>query len=161
MIEFAIYALATAQSRVPTNSEPVQVCQIRTQAWCMVQTATLFDVTTVDDKKRVWSLRDNMMGSETVRVIEDRSCGSYPSDIQEKSEQLILSRVGGRSRYVILWKLHRDGSCSLRFELPVVGRKPNEIAYFLVGSIFSACTWDRCPSVSLAVTRKVNHTTTQ
>lgn len=152
MIEFAISALALAASTEGQKAEPIQRCEIRTQAWCLVQGGTYFDVTTLDNDTRVWTLRDRMLGLETIRITEDRACGSYPSDIQEKSEALVMSPANGRSKYIITWSLHRDGSCSLRFELPVTGRKPNEIAYFLVGSIFTACTWDRCPGISLAAT---------
>jgi hypothetical protein len=102
-----------------------------------------------------------MLGSEKIRIFEDRACGSYPSDIQEKSELMVLSETNERSKYVIVWKLHKDGSCSLRFELPVANRKPNEIAYFMVGSIFTACTWDRCPGVSLAATPEAKRTKRQ
>ncbi len=152
MIQLVIYGLALGASHPSGKSEPTQACEIRTQAWCLLQDGTHFDVTTVDSTKRIWTLRDNILGSETIRIIEDRACGSYPSDIQEKSEVLVPSKTNGLSKYLITWNLHRDGSCSLRFELPVTNRKPNEIAYFIVGSIFTACTWDRCPGMSLAAT---------
>lgn len=152
MMSLAATALALVAIPEPQGAEPVQACDIRTQAWCMIQTTTHFDVTTIDNNTRVWTLRSRMLGSETIRIVEDRACGSYPSDIQEKSEALMAPEADGRRKYVITWKLHRDGSCSLRFELPVAGRKRNETAYFLVGSIFTACTWERCPGISLAAT---------
>jgi len=49
---------------------------------------------------------------------------------------MALSEKDQPGKYVITWKLHRDGSCSLRFELPAANRKPNEMAYFLVSRIF-------------------------
>lgn len=155
MMDIATLPMAIFLAASANNAEPVSMCEIRTQAWCMIQGTTHFDVTTVDNDTRVWLLRSKMLPLDTIRVVESRACSSYPADIQEKSEALMALGSGAGSKYVITWKLHRDGSCVLRFELPVVGRRPNEIAYYLVGSSFNACSWDKCPGISLALTAKV------
>lgn len=152
MIHTIVYGLTLAASSPSGASEPMQACQLKTQAWCLVQGATHFDVFTVSDRTRVWILRDAILGGEKVRIIEDRACGSYPSDMQEKTELMETRRASEQQKYIITWKLHKSGSCSLRFELPVINNKPNEIAYYLVGSVFVACTRYQCPAVSLAAT---------
>src|SRR3954470_8465610 len=117
MIPLAAFALAFEAAPRLSNPAPIQSCQIRTQAWCLLGDPALFDVTTVSTDKRVWTFRGSYLGSAGIRVVEDRGCSSYPSDIQTRSEGLSSSFVDGSSRYVIAWTLHKDGSCTLRIEI--------------------------------------------
>jgi hypothetical protein len=118
-------------------------------AWCLVQAGIHFDVTTVDNERRVWTLRSRSIGAASVRIVEDRGCSSYPSDIQSKSEGPGRSALDGSAKYVIRWKLHKDDSCNLSVEVPMVDGARNALAYELAVSGLNACTDDRCTGPSL------------
>src|SRR3954462_12084665 len=143
MIHLAVAALALAAPPRP-NPEPMQLCEIRTQAWCLVHGGTRFDIKTVDNSTRIWALRDCKLGATTIRVIESRGCSSYPSDIQTKSEGVGASTVDGVKKYIISWKLHRDNSCTLFIEVPLINGDKDPIAYEILLSGLLACTAEGC-----------------
>jgi hypothetical protein len=152
MIDLITTVLAAAAVSPAQPSEPMQVCEIQTQAWCLVQSGTLFDVTTTDYNKRVWTLRDKMFGSASITIVEDRACSSYPSDIQHKSEGPQAPALGGNQKYVIIWKLHKDDSCNLSIEIPMIKGVKNIIAYEVVIRDLKACPDVRCTGPSVAGT---------
>lgn len=152
MIDAALMALALAAAP-QAAAGPMQRCDIRTQAWCLVQAGIHFDVITANNEMRVWTLRSRSIGTATVRIVEDRGCSSYPSDIQSKSEGPGRSAVDGSARYVIRWKLHKDGSCNLSIEIPIADGVRDGLAYELAVSGLDACTDDRCTGPSLKSSR--------
>jgi hypothetical protein len=152
MIDLISAVLAVAAGSPAQLSDPVQACEIQTQAWCLVQSGTLFDVTSIDYNKRVWTLRNKMFESASVRILEDRGCSSYPSDFQRKSEGLHTSTLDGSQKYVIKWSLHKDDSCNLYIEIPVVNNTKNIIAYEVMLRDLKACLSQHCDGPNLAAT---------
>src|SRR3954466_4521706 len=101
MIALVATALAVAAAPHTKPSEPMTACEVRTRAWCLLQSGIYFDVTTVDNDKRVWTLRDSMLGRTTIRIVEDRGCSSYPSNVQWRSEAPGHPAPDGSGKYVI------------------------------------------------------------
>ncbi len=155
MIDLLMTALAAAVVASPKLAEPVQRCEIRTQAWCLVQSGTLFDVETIDYNKRVWMLRDKMFGSERIRIVEDRACSSHPSNAQKKLEGLQAASLDGSHKYVIMWQLHREGTCNLSIEIPLTNGVRNPVIYEVVLSALKACQDEGCAGPTLGATPSV------
>jgi hypothetical protein len=93
-----------------------------------------------------------MLGSTRIRIVEDRGCSSYQSDVQSRSEGLGLSTLDGSRKYIITWRLHKDNSCTLSIEIPVSNGIKDGLAYELVLRGLYACTDERCSGPSLGET---------
>lgn len=152
MIHLAATALALAAAPQASNAAPMQRCDLRTQAWCLLQAGIYFDVRTVDNERRVWTLRGPFLGAEQIRIVEKRGCSSYPSDVQLRSEGPGCSALDGSSKHLISWTLHKDNSCTLVIEIPATNGVRNVPAYELALSALKACTDERCAGPSLAAT---------
>lgn len=150
-ILIAVAALLGGASPAPA-AEPMQRCEIRTPAWCLIGGGLYFDVMTVDGRTRFWKLWGPFLEPTVITITEDSACGSYPSDVQSRSEQLGPVGPDGRRKHVITWRLHKAGSCTLRIEIPMEDKRRYEVAHYTVLSSFMACKDDgRCSGPTLGM----------
>jgi hypothetical protein len=152
-----LIAAFLAGTTPPPAVEPMQRCEIRFPAWCLIGSGHYFDVMTVDRRTRFWKLWGPFLEPTVVTITEDSACGSYPSDVQSRSEELGPAGPDGKRKQVITWRLHKAGSCTLRIEIPMDDKRRYELAYYTVLTSLKACTDDgRCTGPSLEMTPVVD-----
>jgi hypothetical protein len=137
----------------PPSAEPMQRCEIRFPAWCLIGSGLYFDVMTVDRRTRFWKLWGPFLEPTVVTITEDSACGSYPSDVQSRSEESGPPGLDGNRKHVIVWRLHKAGSCTLRIEIPTNDKRRFEVVHYTILSSLKACTDDgRCSGPTLEMT---------
>ena len=148
----ATIGLFLAVSGNTQDSVPQNRCEIATRSWCMLRTATSFDVDTTSADKRIWTIRGSYLGSSKINIIESRACSAELSDHQSRSDMLGKSEIDNTTRYIIEWSLRSDKSCKLRIELPVDGSARDEVSYDFIVAALRACTDERCVGPTLSST---------
>lgn len=108
---------------------PIQVCEVRAGAWCLIRSGVYFDAKTVDNDKRTWRLFGPYLGSSSINIVESRACSAVTADYPSRSESLGKSEIDGSAKYIVKVVLNREGTCSISVEIPLNGQGRDEVAY--------------------------------
>lgn len=134
----------------PQAAAPMQVCEVRAGAWCLIRSGVYFDVKTVNNDKRTWLLFGPYLGTSSINIVESRACSAVVADSPSRSEGFGKSEVDGSKKYVVKVILNKEASCSISVEIPMNGEKRDEVAYEFAISGLRACSDRQSAGVTLA-----------
>jgi hypothetical protein len=152
MAIFGLMIMSMSAGWMGQSATPVQTCELRTEAWCLLRSGVRVDERTVDNDRRLWDFHGSYLGDAHVTMMEDRGCSAASSDFQSRSEREAPSAIDGTPKYIVEWKLRRDGSCTLRLEIPIKDGKKDPVAYDFVVRGLRACMDRSCSGPSLLET---------
>jgi hypothetical protein len=111
---------------------PMQVCEVRTGAWCLIRSGIYFDVKTVSNDRRVWRLFGSYLGSSSINIIESRACSAVLADSPVRSENVGRSLIDGSKKYIVKISFNKEASCTIFVELPLIGGDRDQVSYEFV-----------------------------
>ena len=142
-------AFLLSSSGIPLSA-PMQTCEIRTNAWCMIRTGVSFDERTIHGELREWKFYGGMLDLRRIKMTESRSCSSSFSKEPKRSESIAISSASGGKYTKIKWTLNNENSCALTFEIPYINGKKDAVGYDFVMNSMRACDANKCPGLMLS-----------
>lgn len=136
---------------VSATTTPVQICEIKTRAWCFVASGVLFDAKSLGVEKREWTFYASYLGVRKVTMIESRSCSGSPAR---------EPRIDNNDKYDdntnsvrISVTLNSSVDCRLEFTVPDHDGGRDSLSLEFIEKSIMYCEYDSSPCYPLAYLR--------
>lgn len=136
---------------VSATMTPVQSCEIKTQAWCLVSSGVLFDTKSLGGEKREWTFYGGYLGVRKVTMIETRSCSTSPAREPKIDNNDKYDDDTNSVRISII--LNSSVGCRLEFTVPDHDGGKDSLSLEFIESSITYCESDRSPCHPLSYLR--------